>query len=139
MQCVLYRCACFADVPVWLKSLRLHKYAYLFQQLTYEEMMSLTETWLEQQVNTAHCGTEARHFQAVKIPFFAVEKVFLLAVETLFGEPTCISSGDNLWLLLQNVTKGARHKIILSVQKLKERQNTLRLMEKVSCGCKLQG
>ena len=40
----------FTDVPVWLKSLRLHKYAYLFQQLTYEEMMTLTEDWLEQQV-----------------------------------------------------------------------------------------
>lgn len=37
------------DVPLWLKSLRLHKYAYLFQQLCYEEMMTLSEDWLEQQ------------------------------------------------------------------------------------------
>lgn len=66
------------DVPMWLKTLRLHKYAYLFQQMTYEEMMTLTEEWLES----------------------------------------------------QNVTKGARNKIILSIIKLKERQERLRIMEK---------
>uniref|UniRef100_A0A4W4FMG2 Protein Smaug homolog 1 n=1 Tax=Electrophorus electricus TaxID=8005 RepID=A0A4W4FMG2_ELEEL len=66
------------DVPAWLKSLRLHKYAALFSTMTYEEMMSLTEQHLE----------------------------------------------------VQNVTKGARHKIIISIQKLKERQNMLRSLEK---------
>lgn len=66
------------DVPMWLKTLRLHKYAYLFQQMTYEDMMSLTEEWLES----------------------------------------------------QNVTKGARNKIVLSISKLKERQARLRDMEK---------
>ncbi|XP_017577102.1 protein Smaug homolog 1 isoform X1 [Pygocentrus nattereri] len=66
------------DVPAWLKSLRLHKYAGLFSSMTYEEMMSLTEQQLE----------------------------------------------------AQNVTKGARHKIIISIQKLKERQNMLRSLEK---------
>lgn len=38
------------DVPAWLKSLRLHKYASLFSQMTYEEMMILTEQHLESQV-----------------------------------------------------------------------------------------
>lgn len=33
---------------------------------------------------------------------------------------------------LQKVTKGARHKIVISIQKLKERQNLLRSLEKVS-------
>ncbi|KAL4656253.1 hypothetical protein GN956_G5671 [Arapaima gigas] len=66
------------DVPAWLKSLRLHKYAALFSTMTYDEMMSLTEEQLES----------------------------------------------------QNVTKGARHKIIISIQKLKERQNVLRSLEK---------
>ncbi|XP_013776798.1 protein Smaug homolog 1-like isoform X2 [Limulus polyphemus] len=66
------------DVTMWLKGLRLHKYAYLFSNMTYDEMMELTEKQLEE----------------------------------------------------QNVTKGARHKIVLSIQKLKERQNTLRLLEK---------
>lgn len=66
------------DVPTWLKSLRLHKYASLFSQMTYEEMMTLTEQHLES----------------------------------------------------QNVTKGARHKIALSIQKLRERQSVLRSLEK---------
>ncbi|KAM4627918.1 protein Smaug homolog 2 [Polymixia lowei] len=66
------------DVPTWLKSLRLHKYASLFSQMTYEEMMILTEQHLES----------------------------------------------------QNVTKGARHKIALSIQKLRERQSVLKSLEK---------
>ena len=40
------------DVSVWLKSLRLHKYSHLFQQITYDEMMNLTEEWLEGQVTS---------------------------------------------------------------------------------------
>lgn len=35
------------------------------------------------------------------------------------------------YLSQQSVTKGARHKIIISIQKLKERQNMLRSLEKV--------
>ncbi|XP_041665089.1 protein Smaug homolog 1 isoform X2 [Cheilinus undulatus] len=66
------------DVPAWLKSLRLHKYAALFSTMTYDEMMSLTEEQLE----------------------------------------------------AQKVTKGARHKIVISIMKLKERQNLLRSLEK---------
>nr|XP_056706891.1 protein Smaug homolog 1 isoform X2 [Euleptes europaea] len=66
------------NVPAWLKSLRLHKYAALFSQMTYDEMMGLTE-----------CQLEA-----------------------------------------QNVTKGARHKIVISIQKLKERQNLLKSLER---------
>ncbi|CAL1527783.1 unnamed protein product [Lymnaea stagnalis] len=66
------------EVPVWLKTLRLHKYAYLFRQMTYEEMLSVTEDWLEQ----------------------------------------------------QHVTKGARHKIYISIEKLRERQGVLRSLEK---------
>ncbi|XP_061112436.1 protein Smaug homolog 1 isoform X2 [Conger conger] len=66
------------NVPAWLKSLRLHKYASLFSTMTYDEMMSLTEQQLE----------------------------------------------------TRSVTKGARHKIVISIQKLKERQNVLRSLEK---------
>ncbi|XP_023991056.1 protein Smaug homolog 1-like isoform X2 [Salvelinus sp. IW2-2015] len=68
----------YNDVPAWLKSLRLHKYAALFSTMTYDEMMSLTEQQLES----------------------------------------------------QNVTKGARHKIVISIQNLKERQKMLRCLEK---------
>ncbi|XP_068607563.1 protein Smaug homolog 1 [Brachionichthys hirsutus] len=66
------------DVPAWLKSLRLHKYAALFSTMTYDEMLSLTEEQLE----------------------------------------------------AQKVTKGARHKIVISIMKLKERQHLLRSLEK---------
>ncbi|CAH8474367.1 unnamed protein product [Schistosoma turkestanicum] len=65
-------------VPFWLKSLRLHKYASLFQNLSYDEMMNITDDWLKQ----------------------------------------------------QNVTQGARNKILLSIEKLKHRKSTLYLMEK---------
>ncbi|ELU04194.1 hypothetical protein CAPTEDRAFT_160280 [Capitella teleta] len=68
----------FTDVPVWLKSLRLHKYSMLFQTMKYDDMMELSEEYLES----------------------------------------------------QNVTKGARNKIILSIKKLKLRQPELRAMEK---------
>lgn len=64
----------FLDVPSWLKSLRLHKYAYLFAYLTFEEMLELNEEKLE----------------------------------------------------LNGVTKGARHKIIISVAKLRERVHHLK-------------
>ncbi len=42
------------EVPFWLKTLRLHKYATLFQQLTYDDMMSLTEEWLDILVGFFH-------------------------------------------------------------------------------------
>ncbi|GAB1604453.1 protein Smaug homolog 1-like [Argonauta hians] len=75
------------DVPIWLKSLRLHKYSYLFQLLSYEEMMDLSEQWLEE----------------------------------------------------RNVTKGARHKIVLSIQKLKDRYKNLRTLEQnIVAGCPIR-
>jgi hypothetical protein len=37
------------EVSTWLKSLRLHKYSGLFQQMTYDDMMNLREDWLEAQ------------------------------------------------------------------------------------------
>ncbi|XP_076463514.1 protein Smaug homolog 1-like isoform X2 [Babylonia areolata] len=66
------------EVPVWLKTLRLHKYSYLFRQMTYEDMLNITEEWLE----------------------------------------------------ARKVTKGARHKIVISIQKLRERQKLLCEFEK---------
>lgn len=66
------------DVPSWLKSLRLHKYSSLFAQMSYEEMLQITEEKLEQ----------------------------------------------------KGVTVGARRKIVLSIQKLKERVSYLKQLEK---------
>ncbi|XP_066589369.1 protein Smaug homolog 1 isoform X2 [Prorops nasuta] len=66
------------DVPSWLKTLRLHKYSYLFTTLNYEEMLTLTEDQLAE----------------------------------------------------QGVTKGARHKLALSIAKLQQRYTTLLNLEK---------
>lgn len=66
------------DVPIWLKSLRLHKYAHIFSDMTYEEMLNLNEDYLEK----------------------------------------------------NDVTKGARKKIIICIQKIKERRKTLGQLEK---------
>lgn len=66
------------DVQSWLKTLRLHKYSYLFVTMSYEEMLQLTEDHLAD----------------------------------------------------QGVTKGARHKLALSIVKLQQRYNTLLNLEK---------
>lgn len=65
-------------VGAWLKRLRLHKYAWVFEKFTYEQMMDITEEYLIQLV----------------------------------------------------VTKGARHKLLNCIQKLKERYNSLAQAEK---------
>lgn len=65
------------NIGVWLKSLRLHKYFWLFTNMSYEQMMEMTEEYLE-----------------------------------------------NL-----GVTKGARHKLVLCIQKLAERVTLLRQIE----------
>lgn len=66
------------NIAVWLKSLRLHKYLWLFTTMTYEHMMDMNEEYLE-----------------------------------------------NL-----GVTKGARHKLVLCIQKLAERGAQLKQIEK---------
>ncbi|XP_032688723.1 protein Smaug homolog 1 isoform X2 [Odontomachus brunneus] len=71
------------DVPVWLKSLRLHKYSYLFTSLSYEDMLALTENQLE----------------------------------------------------THGVTKGARHKLAISITKLKQRYSTLLNLERDLVQC----
>jgi hypothetical protein len=66
------------NIAVWLKSLRLHKYLWLFTNMPYDQMMDMTEEYLE-----------------------------------------------NL-----GVTKGARHKLVLCIQKLSERGIQLKQIEK---------
>jgi hypothetical protein len=67
-----------SHIPIWLKSLRLHKYQWIFTNMTYEQMLSMTEDHLE-------------------------------------------SLG---------VTKGARHKLFICIQKLSERLAMLKQVEK---------
>ncbi|XP_063699187.1 protein Smaug [Culicoides brevitarsis] len=66
-----------SGIGQWLKTLRLHKYVWLFTNLTYEQMLDITEDYLE-----------------------------------------------NL-----GVTKGARHKLVLCIQKLKDRSSLLYQIE----------
>jgi len=66
------------DIPMWLKSLRLHKYAHIFSELKYEEMLNLSEDFLDR----------------------------------------------------KGVTKGARNKILLCIQKIKDRKKILIQLEK---------
>ena len=40
----------FLEVPGWLRTLRLHKYQYLFADMSYEELISTTEEFLESKV-----------------------------------------------------------------------------------------
>lgn len=67
-----------STIALWLKSLRLHKYVWIFSNLTYDQMLEISEDYLE-----------------------------------------------NL-----GVTKGARHKLVICIQKLKERYATLVQLEK---------
>lgn len=67
-----------SNIGQWLKSLRLHKYVWLFSNITYDQMLDITEDYLQ-----------------------------------------------NL-----NVTKGARHKLVVCIQKLKERYALLCQLEK---------
>lgn len=67
-----------SNIGQWLKSLRLHKYVWLFSNITYDQMLDITEEYLQ-----------------------------------------------NL-----NVTKGARHKLVVCIQKLKERHGVLVQLEK---------
>ncbi|XP_052859744.1 protein Smaug [Anopheles cruzii] len=76
-----------SSIAHWLKSLRLHKYVWLFSNLTYDQMLDITEEYLQ-----------------------------------------------NL-----SVTKGARHKLALCIQKLKERFSVLRQLEKDLLGGQTAG
>lgn len=66
-----------SNIAAWLKSLRLHKYVWIFASFTYEQMMEITEEYLSK----------------------------------------------------LDVTKGARHKLVICIQKLKERYSSLEQIE----------
>lgn len=67
-----------SNIGQWLKSLRLHKYVWLFSNITYEQMLGISEEYLQ-----------------------------------------------NL-----NVTKGARHKLVVCIQRLKDRHTVMCKLEK---------
>ncbi|CAJ0921778.1 unnamed protein product, partial [Mesorhabditis belari] len=67
------------DVEPWLKSLRLHKYTALFQEMTYDQMMSLDENTLEQE----HVTKGAR-------------KKILQSIEKLIQRPAILRENEQM-------------------------------------------
>lgn len=57
-------------MPGWLKGLRLHKYQELFQVMTYDEMVSITDEFLEKKVRV-HIYVYLRICVAISIFFDA--------------------------------------------------------------------
>ena len=70
-------------MPQWLKSLRLHKYTSLFQQISYDEMLGLTEEQLESQGVTKG----ARHKMVVCVRKLLERTPRLLALERELDPP----------------------------------------------------
>jgi hypothetical protein len=46
----LSQCLCL-DLQTWLKGLRLHKYTHLFQSMTYERFIAVSDAWLVDNVS----------------------------------------------------------------------------------------
>ena len=51
----IFASSIYSDVPIWLKTLRLHKYQHLFADMSYEELLSTTEDYLESKVRYTIC------------------------------------------------------------------------------------
>ncbi|XP_074786898.1 protein Smaug homolog 2-like [Athene noctua] len=81
------------DVPSWLKSLGLQKYTALFSQMTYEEMMTLTEHQLESQ----NVPRSARQRILLSIQNLRERPNILMAMETR------IIWGGSLWMVMQEL------------------------------------
>ncbi|UJR31471.1 hypothetical protein I4U23_018960 [Adineta vaga] len=55
------------DVPKWLKNLRLHKYAFFFSQMTYDQMMNLTIDQLKEgKITDGACTKILIHIKKLK-------------------------------------------------------------------------
>ncbi|XP_074789492.1 protein Smaug homolog 2-like isoform X1 [Athene noctua] len=81
------------DVPSWLKSLGLQKYTALFSQMTYEEMMRLTE----------------HHLKSQNVPRGAQQRI-LLCIHNLQERPSILRKlekhiiwGGSLWMVMQEL------------------------------------
>jgi len=89
------------DIPIWLKSLRLHKYQFIFESLSYDEMMEMSDETLAHMVSKSLI-------------------LYLINVYCLF-----------YLLFNQQVTQGARNKILQNIKKLTQRTQSLLDLEKV--------
>ncbi|KAM7539857.1 hypothetical protein Aperf_G00000043065 [Anoplocephala perfoliata] len=68
-----------AQVPVWLKSLRLHKYISLFKRLTYYQMLGITDEWLQHQ----HVTQGARNKILMSIANLSTRSTSLINLEAV--------------------------------------------------------
>ena len=75
---VVFRPLFVLEIPVWLKSLRLHKYIGLFKRLTYYQMLGITDEWLQSQNVTQG----ARNKILVSIANLATRSATLSSLET---------------------------------------------------------
>ncbi|KAF8561044.1 hypothetical protein P879_05118 [Paragonimus westermani] len=99
-----------ATVPMWLKSLRLHKYAGLFGRLSYEEFMGITESWLERHNVTQGARTKLLlsicRLHARGPSLSRAERCLLQTPPT---SPTCMASIRHclleIWNILQTPLK----------------------------------
>ncbi|KAH8859158.1 Protein Smaug 2 [Schistosoma japonicum] len=95
-------------VPFWLKSLRLHKYTNLFRNLSYDEMMNITDDWLKEQslsdmpstdqltqTTLQSCLSEIKHILLTPIkPFFKTTTHFVRQVNSCSPTATRNSSSS---------------------------------------------
>ncbi|KAM3183102.1 hypothetical protein ACTXT7_011015 [Hymenolepis weldensis] len=77
-----------AQIPVWLKSLRLHKYIGLFKRLTYYQMLGITDEWLQHQ----HVTQGARNKIIVSIANLGTRSATLTNLESLIE--ACIQNSS---------------------------------------------
>nr|CDS31875.2 protein Smaug 1 [Hymenolepis microstoma] len=77
-----------AQIPVWLKSLRLHKYIGLFKCLTYFQMLGITDEWLQRQ----HVTQGARNKILVSIANLGTRSTTLTNLESLIE--TCAQNSS---------------------------------------------
>ncbi|VDN09044.1 unnamed protein product, partial [Dibothriocephalus latus] len=80
----------FLGLPLWLKSLRLHKYVGLFQRLTYREMFGITDEWLQRH----HVTQGARNKILVSINKLSSRSATLKRLEHEMAD--CIGSADQV-------------------------------------------
>lgn len=83
LNVVIYKVPCFlallVEVPVWLKSLRLHKYISLFKRLTYYQMLGITDEWLQHQ----HVTQGARNKILMSIANLSTRSTSLINLEAV--------------------------------------------------------
>lgn len=86
------------NIPVWLKSLRLHKYTWIFTNLSYEQMLNITEQYLEDLKITKG----ARDKLLICIGKLKDRFNLLCQIE---GDLHILNSGDSLSIILDELIK----------------------------------